>query len=137
MSKVIVIGGGASGMMAAIAAKNNGNDVTLLEKNEKLGKKLFITGKGRCNLTNASDISSHMNNLMSNSKFMYSAFNAFNSDDIVSLIEETGIKTKVERGNRVFPKSYKSSDVIKALKNHLNGVDVILNYEVKSITKDD
>ena len=137
MSKVIVIGGGASGMMAAIAAKNNGNDVTLLEKNEKLGKKLFITGKGRCNLTNASDINSHMNNLMSNSKFMYSAFNAFNSDDIVSLIEESGIKTKVERGNRVFPKSDKSSDVIKALKNQLNGVDVILNYEVKSITKDD
>ena len=137
MSKVIVIGGGASGMMAAIAAKNNGNDVTLLEKNEKLGKKLFITGKGRCNLTNASDISSHMNNLMSNSKFMYSAFNAFNSDDIVSLIEESGIKTKVERGNRVFPKSDKSSDVIKALKNQLNGVDVILDYEVKSITKDD
>ena len=114
MSKAIVIGGGASGMMAAIAAKNNGNDVTLLEKNEKLGKKLFITGKGRCNLTNASDINSHMNNLMSNSKFMYSAFNAFNSDDIVALIEESGVKTKVERGNRVFPKSDKSSDVIKA-----------------------
>ena len=133
----MVIGGGASGMMAAIAAKNNGNDVTLLEKNEKLGKKLFITGKGRCNLTNASDINSHMNNLMSNSKFMYSAFNAFNSDDIVALIEESGIKTKVERGNRVFPKSDKSSDVIKALKNHLNGVDVVLNYEVKKIVKNE
>ena len=70
MSRVIVIGGGASGMMAAIAAKKNGNDVTLLEKNEKLGKKLFITGKGRCNLTNASDINSHMNNLMSNAIFI-------------------------------------------------------------------
>lgn len=135
MSKVIVIGGGASGMMAAIAAKRNGNDVTLLEKNEKLGKKLFITGKGRCNLTNASDINSHMNNLMSNPKFMYSAFNAFNADDIVALIEESGIKTKVERGNRVFPKSDKSSDVIKALKNQLGGVNVVLNYEVKTITK--
>ncbi len=139
MSRVIVIGGGASGMMAAIAAKKNGNDVTLLEKNEKLGKKLFITGKGRCNLTNASDINSHMNNLMSNPKFMYSAFNAFDSDDIISLIEESGVKTKVERGNRVFPKSDKSSDVIKALKNQLDslGVNVVLNYEVKDITKDD
>ncbi len=139
MSKVIVIGGGASGMMAAIAAKKNGNDVTLLEKNEKLGKKLFITGKGRCNLTNASDINSHMNNLMSNPKFMYSAFNAFNAGDIVNLIEDSGVKTKVERGNRVFPKSDKSSDVIKALKKQLDslGVDIVLNYEVKSITKDD
>ena len=126
-------------MMAAIAAKKNGNDVTLLEKNEKLGKKLFITGKGRCNLTNASDINSHMNNLMSNPKFMYSAFNAFDSDDIISLIEESGVKTKVERGNRVFPKSDKSSDVIKALKKQLDslGVNVVLNYEVKDITKDD
>ena len=126
-------------MMAAIAAKKNGNDVTLLEKNEKLGKKLFITGKGRCNLTNASDINSHMNNLMSNPKFMYSAFNAFDSDDIISLIEESGVKTKVERGNRVFPKSDKSSDVIKALKKQLDslGVKVVLNYEVKDITKDD
>ena len=139
MSRVIVIGGGASGMMAVIAAKKNGNDVTLLEKNEKLGKKLFITGKGRCNLTNASDINSHMNNLMSNPKFMYSAFNAFDSDDIISLIEESGVKTKVERGNRVFPKSDKSSDVIKALKKQLDslGVSVVLNYEVKDITKDD
>ena len=137
MSKVIVIGGGASGMMAAIAAKNNGNEVTLLEKKEKLGKKLFITGKGRCNLTNASDINSHMNNLMSNPKFMYSAFNAFDADDIVALIEESGVKTKVERGNRVFPKSDKSSDVIKALKKHLDCVDVVLNYEVKNITKDE
>ena len=126
-------------MMAAIAAKKNGNDVTLLEKNEKLGKKLFITGKGRCNLTNASDIDSHMNNLMSNPKFMYSAFNAFDSDDIISLIEESGVKTKVERGNRVFPKSDKSSDIIKALKKQLDslGVDINLNYEVKTITKDD
>ena len=139
MSRVIVIGGGASGMMAAIAAKKNGNDVTLLEKNEKLGKKLFITGKGRCNLTNASDINSHMNNLMSNPKFMYRAFNAFDSNDIISLIEESGVKTKVERGNRVFPNSDKSSDVIKALKKQLDslGVCVILNYEVKDITKDD
>ena len=126
-------------MMAAITAKQNGNDVTLLEKNEKLGKKLFITGKGRCNLTNASDINSHMNNLMSNPKFMYSAFNAFDSDDIISLIEESGVKTKVERGNRVFPKSDKSSDVIKALKKQLDslGVDIVLNYEVKDITKND
>lgn len=125
-------------MMAAIAAKNNGNDVTLLEKNEKLGKKLFITGKGRCNLTNASDINSHMNNLMSNPKFMYSAFNAFDSDDIISLVEESGVKTKVERGNRVFPNSDKSSDVIKALKKQLDslGVNVVLNYEVKDITKE-
>lgn len=125
-------------MMAAIAAKKNGNDVTLLEKNEKLGKKLFITGKGRCNLTNASDINSHMNNLMSNPKFMYSAFNAFDSDDIISLIEDSGVKTKVERGNRVFPNSDKSSDVIKALKKQLDslGVNVVLNYEVKDITKE-
>ncbi len=126
-------------MMAAIAAKRNGNDVTLLEKNEKLGKKLFITGKGRCNLTNSSDINSHINNLMSNPKFMYSAFNAFDSNDIISLIEESGVKTKVERGNRVFPKSDKSSDVIKALKKQLDslGVNIVLKDEVKTITKED
>ena len=138
MSNVIVIGGGASGMIAAIAAKQNGNKVTILEKNEKLGKKLFITGKGRCNLTNASDVETHMNNLMSNKKFMYSAYNAFGPDEIVSLLEDAGIKTKIERGNRVFPISDKSSDVIKGLKTKLDELDVeiILNCEVKTVLKE-
>lgn len=135
MSRVLIIGGGASGMMAAIAAAKNGNEVTIFEKNEKLGKKLFITGKGRCNITNASDIDTHLNNLMSNKKFMYSAFNAFGSDDIVNIIESAGVETKVERGNRVFPKSDKSSDVIWGLKKLLKDLDVniVLDCEITDI----
>lgn len=132
---VFVVGGGAAGMMAAIGAATNGHTVTLFEKNEKLGKKLFITGKGRCNITNASDINTHMDNVMKNSKFLYSAYNALDSYGVVEMIESAGIPTKVERGNRVFPKSDHSSDVIKALKNMLEdlNVKVVLDCEIKTV----
>lgn len=135
MSKVFVIGGGASGMVAAIAAAYNGNEVHLFEKNEKLGRKLYITGKGRCNITNASSIENHFSNIMRNSKFLYSAYNCLNSDDICTMIESTGIKTKVERGNRVFPESDKSSDVIWALTKMMKdaGVNVHINCEITEI----
>ena len=135
MSKVIVIGGGAAGMMAAIGAAYNGNTVELLEKNDRLGKKIFITGKGRCNITNASDIQNHFANIMRNSKFLYSAYNNFSYEDICNMIESTGVKTKIERGNRVFPESDKSSDVIWALNKMMKdiGVNVHLNKNVTDV----
>ena len=105
MSKVIVIGGGPAGMMAAYAAACQGHHVTLLEQNEKLGKKLFITGKGRCNITNASDMDHLFANVMSNRKFLYSAFYTFDNEQVIAFFEEQGLRTKVERGNRVFPVS--------------------------------
>lgn len=139
MSKVLVIGGGAAGMMAAIAAAQNYNEVHLFEKNEKLGKKIFITGKGRCNVTNASDMASHFNNIVSNPKFLYSAYNQFMCEDVMEMIEDTGVKLKVERGMRVFPNSDKSSDIIKALKKKLDetGVEVHLNSNVKRVYRDE
>lgn len=139
MSKVLVIGGGAAGMMAAIGAAYNGNEVVLFEKNEKLGKKIFITGKGRCNVTNASDIENHMNNVISNGKFLYSAYNCLSSDDICSMIESTGVELKTERGNRVFPLSDKSSDVIRALRKMLIdiGVEIKIDTEIKTIQSKD
>lgn len=139
MSKVFVIGGGAAGMMAAIAAADNYNEVQLLEKNEKLGKKLFITGKGRCNVTNASDISTHFNNIVDNQKFLYSAYNSFMAEDVMEMIEGAGVPLKIERGNRVFPTSDRSSDIIKAFTKLLRdgGVEVNLNSEVESIDYSD
>ena len=111
MSKVIVIGGGAAGMMAALKAAENGHDVTLLEKNEKLGKKLFITGKGRCNVTNASDMETIMSQIVTNPRFLYSAFSDCSNTDVMELIENGGCPLKIERGQRVFPESDKSSDI--------------------------
>lgn len=135
MSDVIVIGGGAAGMMAAITAAQKGHSVTLLEKNEKLGKKLFITGKGRCNFTNAGDDEELMNSIVTNKKFLYSAFNTFSNYDCMGFFDGLGLKFKVERGNRVFPESNHSSDVIAALAERLKklGVNVMLNTEVISI----
>lgn len=135
MSKVIVIGGGASGMLAAISAAMENHEVLLLEKNEKLGKKIYITGKGRCNFTNASDMETIMKNVVSNPRFLYSAFNAFTNQDIIDLIESEGCKTKVERGNRVFPVSDHASDVTKALENKCRklNVEIRFNTEVKEI----
>lgn len=115
MKKVIVIGGGAAGMMAAIQSAACGNEVFLLEKNEKLGKKLFITGKGRCNVTNACDISDLFSNVVSNSKFLYSAFYSFSNENVMQFFESVGVPLKIERGQRVFPVSDKSSDIIRAL----------------------
>lgn len=131
MSKVLIIGAGASGMMAAIAAAYNGNEVHLFEKNEKSGKKIYITGKGRCNITNASDIQNHFSNIMRNPKFLYSAYNCLNSEDVCRMIESTGIETKIERGNRVFPKSDKSSDVIWALNKLMKDVGVNIYFDCK------
>ncbi len=139
MSKrVIVIGGGAAGMLAAGVAAGEGKDVLLAEKNEKLGKKLYITGKGRCNLTNESDIENHIKNVMSNPYFMYSAYYSFFVNDIKELIEKMGTRLKVERGNRVFPLSDKSSDIIKALRrfDEKNGVKVLLNCKVNKLFKE-
>ena len=133
--KTIVIGAGPAGMMAAISAANSGDNVVLLEKNEKIGKKLFITGKGRCNVTNACSRDEFFENIVSNSKFLYSAFSQFNNADLMKLIEDNGTPLKTERGNRVFPVSDHSSDIIKALNNALKsaGVDLRLNTSVKSI----
>lgn len=119
MTNVCVIGGGAAGMMAAIAAAENGAKVTILEKNEKLGKKLFITGKGRCNLTNACDREDFFKNVFGNNKFLFSSFDNFDNQAVFDWFEAHGCKCKVERGNRVFPESDKSSDVIKALKDEI------------------
>ena len=105
MKKVVVVGGGPAGMMAAIQSAKRGNEVTLLEKNEKLGKKLFITGKGRCNITNACDVSDLFSNVISNPKFLYSAFYGFTNEDMVTYLNELGLRTKEERGKRIFPVS--------------------------------
>lgn len=135
MSNIIVIGGGPAGMFAAIAAAENGHNVTLLEKNEKLGKKLYITGKGRCNITNASDMEVLFANVMTNAKFLYSAFYAYDNQRVIDFFEENGLATKVERGNRVFPVSDHSSDVIATLAKVLRqkGVEVCLHTEVREI----
>lgn len=135
----IVIGGGASGMMASIMSARNGNKTLIIDHNEKLGKKLYITGKGKCNLTNNSSIENHLNNIMTNSKFMYSALNAFSPQDTMEFFEDNGLKLRTERGNRVFPASDKSSDVIKTLERamHNYGVDVVLNSEIASVKKID
>ena len=135
MATVYVIGGGASGMMAAIAAARNGHKVILFEKTEKLGKKLYITGKGRCNLTNACDRDTFFENVVSNPKFLYSAFHQLNNFDVIDFFENLGLKTKTERGNRVFPQSDKSSDVIAVLKKELERlkVDIHYNSEVDDI----
>lgn len=135
MSKVLVIGGGAAGMFAAIFAARNGNEVHVLEKNEKLGKKVFITGKGRCNITNASDMDTLFDSVVSNSKFLYSSFYGYTNQDVMNFFEELGLKIKVERGERVFPESDHSSDVIAALSKEMRrlGVEVSLYTEVKKI----
>lgn len=139
MSKVIVVGAGAAGMMAAYFAAKNKNKVTLIEKNEKTGKKIYITGKGRCNITNACDVEDLFANVMSNKKFLYSAFYGFTNSDVIDFFENHGIKTKIERGNRVFPVSDHSSDVISALERALKeqNVDILLNTCVEKIECED
>lgn len=135
MKDIIVIGGGAAGMIAAIAASEYGRHVILLEKNEKLGKKLFITGKGRCNVTNVLDLEGFLDNVCSNGRFLYSAFHNFDNREIMGLLERAGCPLKTERGGRVFPVSDHSSDVIAALVKMLkkNNVDVRTDTEVREI----
>ena len=139
MSKVIIIGGGAAGMMAAVTAAENGHAVHVYEKNEKLGKKLFITGKGRCNLTNACDMEELFDAVCTNGKFLYSAFYGFTNQDAIRFFEKSGLKIKVERGNRVFPASDRSSDVIAVLQRRMKslGVNVHLNMAVKEVLAED
>ena len=135
MSHVIVVGGGAAGMFAAIAAAKNGHQVTLYEKNEKLGKKIFITGKGRRNITNAADMEELFDAVVTNSKFLYSSFYGYTNQNVIDFFEDAGVPVKIERGNRVFPLSDHSSDVIRALEREMKkvGVKVCLNTEVKSV----
>ncbi|MBE5941464.1 MAG: NAD(P)/FAD-dependent oxidoreductase [Lachnospiraceae bacterium] len=139
VSDVIVVGGGAAGMMAAIFAARNGKKVTLIEQNEKLGKKLFITGKGRCNFTNACDIEDLFQNVVTNPKFLYSAFYTFSNQMVMDFFEEIGLPYKIERGNRVFPVSDHSSDVIKVLEKEMKkeNVKILLNTKVKSLIIED
>ena len=137
--KIGIIGAGPAGIIAAGIAGSRGKDVTLIEKNERIGKKLFITGKGRCNITNNSPIEDFFDNVMKNKNFLYSSFYSFSNIDILDLLHSYGLKTKVERGNRVFPESDKSSDVIKTLQKFLNSnnVNLILNTNITSIYYDD
>ena len=139
MSRVIVIGGGAAGMMAAYAAALSGHSVVLLEQNEKLGKKLFITGKGRCNVTNACEREKLFENVVSNPKFLYSAFSEFDNGDLMEMLRRAGCPLKVERGERVFPVSDHASDVTAALTRLLKegGVEVRLRVKVKEISAAD
>lgn len=135
MKRVIVIGGGPAGMFAALAAAEQGHSVTLLEQNEKLGKKLFITGKGRCNITNAGEMENLFGNVISNPKFLYSAFYGYDNFRVIDFFESRGVKTKIERGNRVFPLSDHSSDVIFALDKALRQakVEIRLNTRAEGI----
>ena len=138
MSNVAVIGGGAAGMMAACTAAGNGHQVTLYEQNEKLGKKIYITGKGRCNLTNACDTEDLFAAIRKNEKFLYSAIYTFDNHATMDYFERLGLKMKTERGNRVFPQSDHASDVIRVLTEELRRkkVRVCLNTKVQEILSD-
>ena len=135
MSKILIVGGGAAGMLASIFAARNGHEVHVYEKNEKLGKKLYITGKGRCNLTNACDMDALFASVRSNARFLYSAFYGFTNQDAMAFFEEEGLKIKTERGERVFPLSDKSADVLDTLRRSMRraGAEVHLNTEVKDL----
>ncbi len=139
MNKCIIIGGGAAGMMAALAAADGAWQVELLEKNEKLGKKIYITGKGRCNVTNDCEPDTFFANVVSNPKFLYSAYYTFDNTQVMQLLEENGCPLKVERGNRVFPVSDHSSDIIRTLQNALvkKNVKITLHTEVKNLLIED
>ena len=135
MSKVAIIGGGAAGMLCGVYAARRGHQVHILEKNEKLGKKLFITGKGRCNVTNACDVDELFQNMVSNEKFMYSSFYGFTNQDVMDFFENAGLRLKTERGNRVFPVSDHSSDIIHGLERLMKKyhVQIRLHCEVLEI----
>ncbi|MBR6641202.1 MAG: NAD(P)/FAD-dependent oxidoreductase [Clostridia bacterium] len=136
---VIVIGGGAAGMMAAIMSSRNGNQVTILEKMRSMGRKLSITGKGRCNITNATDMDNFIKNVPGNGKFLFSAFSKFTNQDAINFFNEIGVKTKVERGDRVFPVSDSAMEVIDKLKKELDkqNVKVIVDSPVKCLVVED
>lgn len=129
--KILVIGGGAAGMLAALFAARAGAMVTILERNEKLGKKIYITGKGRCNLTNAADREEFMREIVRNPRFLYAAFAAFDNHSMMDLMEKLGVPLKVERGNRVFPESDHASDITQALRRELERLHVRLRYDAR------
>lgn len=135
---VLIIGGGPAGMMAAGTAAENGHRVTLIEKNDRLGKKLRITGKGRCNLTNACPEEELIMNVVKNGRFLYSAFHSFSNASLMTFFEELGVPLKVERGNRVFPESDKASDIVDTLKKYIDfaGVKVLRGEVEKILAKD-
>ena len=135
MSKVLIVGGGAAGMMASIFAARRGSEVHVYEKNEKLGKKLYITGKGRCNLTNACDMDALFDSVRTNPRFLYSAFYGFTNQDVMDFFEQEGLPLKTERGDRVFPASDKAGDVLDTLRRSMKkaGVNVHLNTGVKAL----
>ena len=135
MGKVIIVGAGPAGMMAAGKAAENGNEVHIFERNSIVGKKIYITGKGRCNVTNDSDVENFINNIPNNPYFLYSALYGFTSEDTVRFFNNLGVETKVERGNRVFPVSDKAGDIAKALEKYLkkNKVNIHLNSRVESL----
>ena len=139
MRNTIIIGGGPAGLMAAIASSRSGDKVTIVEKMQSCGKKLLITGKGRCNITNNARMDKFMENTTTNPKFLYGAFNNFTNKDIVQLLEKEGVKTKVERGERVFPVSDKAQDVLDALLHILKkqNVQLLTNTSAKKIVIDD
>ena len=138
-NRVIVIGGGASGMMAAITAAENGAEVILLEKNDRLGKKILITGKGRCNVTTDKDTDEIIRSFVHNGKFLYTALSSFSNQQVKYFFEEAGVPLKVERGERVFPVSDQSKDIVNALRRKMQeaGVDVWLNATVKEVLVED
>lgn len=129
--KVVVIGGGAAGMLSAITAAKEGNDVIILEKTSSLGNKIKITGKGRCNLTFEGGIEDFKRNIVKNYKFMYSSFSNFDNNDVIAYFESLGVKTKVERGARVFPVSNKAEDIVKALESELKKYNIKVKYNSK------
>lgn len=129
--KVLVIGGGAAGMLAALFAAREGASVTILERNEKLGKKIYITGKGRCNLTNAAELEEFMRAIVRNPRFLYAAFASFDNKDMMELMESLGVPLKVERGNRVFPESDHASDVTNGLRRELERRNVRICYDAR------
>ena len=131
---LIVIGAGPAGMMAAQTAATRGKSVLLLDQNEKAGKKLFITGKGRCNITNDCDADDFFTNISRNGKFLMSAFHAFSNHDLIRSLNQNGLKTKVERGGRVFPESDKSNDVIKTLERMMGAAGVKTQYGSKVVS---
>ncbi len=137
--KVVIIGGGPAGMIAAISASKAGNNVVLIEKNNQLGKKILITGKGRCNITSSLDISEFISNVPGNGKFLYSAFKNFTNQDIIKILKQEGVSVKEERGNRIFPVTDKAEDVRHALEKLVEkaGVEIKLNSEVIDISVDD
>lgn len=129
--KIVIIGGGPAGMMSAITASKNGNEVYLIEKNDKLGKKLLVTGKGRCNITNGIPIDDFIQNVPGNGRFLYSAFHNFTNEDIIDFMKENGVSVKEERGNRIFPSSDKSQDVLNAFTKELNKLNVRIKLNSK------